>query len=101
MANVEIDNSEFDLLIKDKRHKELISILKSILKNLDGVNKETTRDLLELLISKSDTLPTSIQSIATVIIAKMEELHDKDREWEFEVNRNDYGYITTVTAKRK
>jgi hypothetical protein len=104
MANKkEIESNEFELLLSEKRHKEMIGVLKSILTNLDKLNQTSTKDILDSILASTSEIPASIKAIVGVILVKLEELKVKEQpsEWVFEVDRSLDGYITTVTAKKK
>ena len=97
----EIEDLQFDLLLQEKRHKELIKILTAILKNIETADTDSTKAAIELLLQKTNDIPSSIQSIADAIMTRIEKMNSKQSEWIFDISRDSYGYITTLTAKKK
>lgn len=97
----EIEDLQFDLLLQEKRHKELIKILTAILKNIETADTDSTKEAITILLQKTNDIPSSIQSIADAIMTKIEKLHSTKSEWIFDITRDSYGYITTLTAKKK
>jgi len=109
---MEDEAKEFQTLLEDKRHKELIDILKKILVNLNGkttsTNNEGVEKLLEVISTKQNdtSIPKSIAAIGNAIIKKIEEIKVAQvnpikvkEEWEFIVKRNSNGFITSIIAK--
>lgn len=110
---MENEDKQFELLLNEKKHKELITILTKILVSLDNNSTPITFDnskvenLLTTLVDKSDdSIPKSITLIGNAIIKKIEELKiiqqpaiKLKEQWEFKVNYDDKGYITTIIAK--
>jgi cell surface protein SprA len=96
---------EFELLLKEKRHKELIKLLSKILTNLetDSISKSIELSINKLLDkSINDDLPSSISSIGKIIIDKLEELKNpKPQEWKFKIIRDNAGYISELIGNRK
>jgi superoxide dismutase len=104
--SIDREDNEFEILLNKKRHKELIDLLKDILKELPKeFNSSKIEALLETIAQKNDSsIPKSIELIGEAIINKMCEIKDtmdKPKEWTFDVNRNLQGYIVSVTAKQK
>ena len=103
-----LEDIEFDLLLKEKRHKELIDVLKKILLRLDSdsISKSIEKSISLLITKDSNKLdkeiPSSIVSIGNAIIKKIEEINKvQTKEWVFSIERNTYGYISSVIAKQK
>jgi len=109
---MEDEAKEFQTLLEEKRHKELIDILKKILVNLNGkttsTNNEGVEKLLDVIASKQNdtSIPKSITAIGNAIIKKIDEIKIAQttpikikEEWEFIVHRNNNGFITSITAK--
>jgi len=93
----------FNSLLEDKRHKELIKALTSILDKLNTTtNLSSVETLLKKIADKNDSeTPKSISLIGKAIINKMEELKKsmvQKTEWKFTIERDNEGYITTVIA---
>jgi len=100
---MEIDVKKFELLLKQKHHKDVIEILTSILDTLkEGDSNSDIITLIEVIKGYTTEIPSAILSIAQVITTKLEELKNKPKEsWEFRViSRDMYGNIDTVKAKQ-
>lgn len=102
--------TEFDRLLAEKRHKELITILTKLVSTLskaqsqpdivvDTTNIEKVLKSLENS-SKDEKLPSSIKAIGDVIAKKLDNIN-KPTQWEFNIERDKKGLIKTVKAKSK
>lgn len=98
---------ELQLLLSEKKHKELIKKLDAILK---GVTTETTpvdmsgiEDAIKALTNKkeSDIIPKAILALSDVIIDKITNIKKKKSEWTFKVERDNDGFINKVVANEK
>jgi len=104
-----IEEAEFAELLNDKRHKEIIEVLKNILVNLsDNSKNESIGKLMSFILSKvnDDKIPKSISVISQVISEKLDKIitgqnNKSDDEWIFIINRDEEGYIDTVRASTK
>ena len=105
MGEIFDDNdSEFDALVKEKRHKEMIAVLKKILSTMDTLNKDSYSAILKKLVESSESLPGSIKSILEVILKKMDSIKTVNKvvtKWTFTVKRDEEGYIDTIIADGK
>jgi len=105
MEEEELEDMEFNLLLNEKRHKELIEVLKKILLKLEttSVSKAIEVSINKLLDNTAKTdIPSSITAIGKVIVDKLEELKTtRNKEWKFKIERNDLGYISSVIAKQE
>lgn len=113
----ELDEKEFDLLIAEKRHREIIQIMGNILSEVSkdpviqekgdtevNVSVDTSKmeKILEKINTSSDfsSIPNSIKLIGDAIIKKMES-NNKSKEWIFKVKRDGQGLMDTIHAKSK
>jgi len=97
------EEDDFEILLNEKRHKELIDILKKILVNLTQKSDTTNIEaILKKVASNSDdSTPKSIELIGEAIINKIKEINTPqvNKEWKFVVNRNNNGFITDIIAR--
>ena len=103
------EDLEFERLLTEKRHSELIILLTKMLnKPQSSIDLKKIEDLLGLISKKKeDDIPKSIKILSENIIKSQEklistinELKNKKGEWTFEVLRNTYGNIYEVKAKQ-
>ena len=103
------EDLEFERLLTEKRHSELIVLLTKMLnKPQSSIDLKKIEDLLGLISEKQESdIPKSIQILSENIIKSQEklistinELKNKKGEWTFEVLRNTYGNIYEVKAKQ-
>ena len=103
------EDLEFERLLTEKRHSELIVLLTKMLdKPQSSIDLKKIEDLLGLISKKKeDDIPKSIKILSENIIKSQEklistinELKNKKGEWTFEVLRNTYGNIYEVKAKQ-
>lgn len=103
------EDLEFERLLTEKRHSELIALLTKMLdKPQSSIDLKKIEGLLGLISEKKeDNIPKSIQILSENIIKSQEklistinELKNKKGEWTFEVMRNTYGNIYEVKAKQ-
>ena len=103
------EDLEFERLLTEKRHSELIVLLTKMLnKPQSSIDLKKIEDLLGLISEKKeDDIPKSIKILSENIIKSQEklistinELKNKKGEWTFEVLRNTYGNIYEVKAKQ-
>lgn len=103
------EDLEFERLLTEKRHSELIILLTKMLdKPQSSIDLKKIEGLLGLISEKKeDNIPKSIQILSENIIKSQEklistinELKNKKGEWTFEVMRNTYGNIYEVKAKQ-
>jgi hypothetical protein len=101
------EDLEFERLLIEKRHSELIVLLTKMLnKPSSTTDLKKIESLLTLLSEKKeDNIPKSIQILSESIIksqnkliSTIEELKNKKGEWTFEIIRNTYGNIYEVKA---
>lgn len=99
-------DKNFELLLVQKNHKELIKKLDSVLKELMKTG-DTTLDLsgIEASIakinvkSKTEDIPKAILALGDVIVKKIKGLEKKQiTEWVFKIERDNEGYIDKVKA---
>lgn len=96
---------ELQLLLSEKKHRELIKKLDDILQGLK--TDPTPVDLSEIIKAindlknkgESDAIPKAILALSDVIISKVEKMQLTKKEWTFLIERDNDGYITTVKAK--
>lgn len=106
-----IEDKNFELLLSQKKHKELIKKLDSILKELMNTKKEDlTIDLSGIeksiekinIKSQGEDVPKAILALSDVIVSKIQALETKQiSEWTFDIKRDNEGYIDTVKASGK
>ena len=103
------EDLEFERLLTEKRHSELIVLLTKMLdKPQSSIDLKKIEDLLGLISEKEDSdIPKSIQILSENIIKSQEklistinDLKNKKGEWTFEIMRNTYGNIYEVKAKQ-
>ena len=103
------EDLEFERLLTEKRHAELIVLLTKMLdKPQSSIDLKKIEDLLGLISEKEDSdIPKSIQILSENIIKSQEklistinDLKNKKGEWTFEIMRNTYGNIYEVKAKQ-
>lgn len=99
----ELEDGIFEKLIVEKRHEELIHILKNI---FNSINKENSPHLnkiilvLDKIAENQILIPKTIQTLGAAIIKKMETLKTS-ADWKFTIERNMQGLISEVTAKQQ
>lgn len=108
------ESKEFEMLLAEKRHKEIIGLMNKIIDKLDtpSSNPEVTLDTTNLEkalkslkmtteVKADDSVPNSIKAIGDVIVKKIEEIktEKKPTEWTFDIKRSNNGLIKTVKAK--
>lgn len=125
---LENDDKEFEQLLADKRHKEMLSQLKGVVVALErkdnseivGAIEKQQEKLGDFLIQlkkeekepnivlNQDKLVSSIENMANSITKSLEEIkslvvkEDKPCEWEFKVKRNSFSdLIETVSVTKK
>lgn len=102
----------FDTLLKQKNHKEIIGLLSKMLQELskEGSTSNVIVDTsgIERVIktldnaSKLDQIPSAIKAIGDAITKKIESLKDNTpKQWIFDIERNKQGLINKVNAKSK
>ena len=121
-------DKEFEQLLADKRHKEMLSQLKGVVVALErkdnseivGAIEKQQEKLGDFLIQlkkeekepnivlNQDKLVSSIENMANSITKSLEEIkslvvkEDKPCEWEFKVKRNSFSdLIETVSVTKK
>jgi len=116
MAEIEVDDREFDLALEKQRHEELKSIFNSILKSVQ--KEDPIKPLLEQLGLRLDSISKNLtqikpidntqetKKIVDLLQLNLEEVQslgkslNKEREWEFTVERGFDGTIKKVKAKQ-
>lgn len=119
---MEVDDEVFERKLMDKRHKELVTSIKSIkfpeakdntelYTKINSAITELTTKLSKLESPKIVTEKTTINQTEVVnslkeLIKEMKSLKESltkveaPKEWVFTVNRNFGGFIQSVTAKQ-
>ena len=64
----DIYDSEFEQLVKEKRHKEIISILKQILEDISDHPEEINLDKIIPILEKSSAISAAIGAITKAIV---------------------------------
>lgn len=117
MGKLDLDK-EFELLLFEKKHKEVISKLNEVLKVFSNIEKNISNieipktdvsnieKILKQIELKSNTdksVPNSIKNIGEVISNKLEELKEKQvkKEYIFNIERNSSGLINVVKVNVK
>jgi len=104
---MEVGNSEFDRLLNQKYHNQLIAKLDEMLKEVGkevksgDVNLDTDRieELLTLINNSSNKLPDAIIALSDVITTKLSALQvERPTKWEFTIERDSDGFIDIVKA---
>jgi uncharacterized protein YjgD (DUF1641 family) len=74
---------DFQKLLEDKRHKEIINVLKEILISLSKTDSETQFDASEIIreiATVKSALPSSIVNLGKLIENKLDELKTLNKE---------------------
>lgn len=109
MYRIMNEDLEFERLLTEKRHSELIVLLTKMLnKPQSSIDLKKIEELLGLISEKKeDNIPKSIQILSESIInnqkeliSTIKEIKNKKSEWTFEIMRNTYGNIYEVKAKQ-
>lgn len=119
MAKIELSKEDFNREMMKKHHGEMISAIRDIripepkdnsfiISQLDKTLASLTKKL-EVLQTPNITLPKQennqkeVVNLLTDLIKEVKniKLEEKPKEWEFKINRNQYGFITSVTATNK
>lgn len=103
-----IEDKNFELLLSQKKHNELIVKLDAILKELinnkgEAMDTQKIEDAIKKMTVKSEIeeIPKSILALSEVIVSKIQELNTKESEWTFNIERDSDGFIEVVKAKSK
>lgn len=116
MFGIDDELDDFNDLLADKRHREIISVLTGIHSGL-SVNKtveaiEKQRESIEKLLTEIEKekemnklIPINIMTISRAILKKIEDINTQrtmtdDRTWKFDIKRGRDGLIQEVTAKQ-
>ena len=102
-----IEDIQFENLLKEKQHKQLLTILGKILKEIgdnktvtiDKVTSEIDLEGLKNMLTFTD-IPIAIKSLGDILVEKLGELK-RPNDWHFKINRDNSGYIVSVDAKQK
>ena len=123
----ELTDEEFEAVLADKRHKELLQVLKGVTTAVEKngsnndllvflqQNAEAVKDL-SLAVSEIKNVPAAsgdgmdrVYGVLNSLIDNMKQqlsgirvvAEQKPQQWEFEIQRNINGFIQSVTAKSK
>jgi hypothetical protein len=113
MAEIE-EIDDFNELIAEKRHKDIIEVLKGIHngmdapKTIEAINRQ--RECIEKLLveiekdrQENKLIPVTIATISKAIIKKIEAINENkssDKVWKFEIKRGKDGLMQEVIAKQ-
>jgi hypothetical protein len=99
----DLDDKEFNELIKEKRFNEVILILNKILKNLGNIDKNLLSSFVDKTsLNKTDNTDfnKSIELIGLNITKSLENMkNNQQQEWLFNIQRDERGYIESIKAK--
>jgi hypothetical protein len=111
----EIDDKEFELLLSQKRHSELMVMLNKILKELidqpapqdTEVNVEVDTSKLEKIIAKINTspdmseIPNSIKAMGKVIETQFKKMKFPQpvKKWRHTINRDSQGLYDEIISE--
>jgi len=111
----EIDEKEFELLLSQKRHTELMVMLNKILEELiveaeptnTEVNVEVDTTKLEKIIAKINTspdmseIPNSIKAMGKVIETQFKKMKFPEpvRKWKHTINRDSQGLYNEIISE--
>lgn len=106
----ELEDKEFELLLAEKRHKEIIGIMNKMLEMLskeisaNDIQLDTSgieKAISMLKMKPDDSIPNSIKKMTEVLSKKLDTLkqEEKPNEWVFTIKRSPTGLIETVRAK--
>lgn len=108
------EDIEFNELLKEKRHKDIMTLLTNILKEI--TNKEFNIETTTLDISKLEKaikninikqpdlseIPKSITLLGESIVNKIELIkNDKPKQWIHTIKRDSQGLIKNIISKSK
>ncbi len=99
-----LERDDFNNLLKEKRHVELIKKLDAILQGL--LQEDTSLDIsgietaIQSITVKEDIqeIPKAILALSDTILSKITELQKSPTEWIFDIERDSNGYIDIVKA---
>lgn len=100
------EDKNFELLLREENHRELIKKLDAILQALNSKEEAAQLDLsgIEASISQliqpvdNKEVPNAILALSDVIISKISEMNKEKKEWTFKVERDADGFIDVVKA---
>lgn len=100
------EDKNFELLLREENHKELIMKLDAILKALNSKEESASLDLsgIEAAIAQmkqpanNKEIPNAILALSDVIVSKISEINQEKKEWTFKVERDADGFIDVVKA---
>lgn len=120
MDKIKVDKEEFARLKADKNHKEMLSVLKSIKlpepkddSELQGLIKLLTAKLEvlqspKITVEKTEVNQKEVVNLLKELISEIKSLNKQEKKEEkekkdyiFTVNRDNNGYIQSVTAKQQ
>lgn len=103
--------NDFDKAIASKRHKEILTVLKQIAQNMESKEdsailsigddiKNSIKNLEENL--KNDEFSLHLKKLSTAWAKVVDNLNNKTetKDWQFDVKRNQQGYIESVKATK-
>jgi len=123
MSN-QVEDVDFDRLIADKQHAEFMRAMKNLMVTLDKLNQapQLERSLTQI-VDRLSNLSLSVKSPDVTVQTNQKEVIDaiqkmttelsksiqtlvepkeeKQDSWQFTVNRNQHGFIQSVTANKK
>lgn len=129
MKEIEEDDQEFERLLEDKRHNELIKTIKLLVTEINNSSKndglvsaikqqtdtvkrvvDEVRQILNKEVkveTNQDKVIVSIDAMKNSVIKGLDkiseevskEIESPKKQWEFIVQRDNNGYIKSVTAK--
>ncbi len=104
------EEREFQSLLKEKNHKEMINVLTKILIELKTEAPPPTEGLENMLKEIAErpvdkTVPTAINAISKEIVKKLNEIKEayvpKPTEWKFDVHYTKDDKVDYVTVRGK
>jgi len=131
MKEIEEDDQEFERLLEDKRHNELIKTIKLLVTEINNSSKndglvsaikqqtdtvkrvvDEVRQILNKEVkveTNQDKVIVSIDAMKNSVIKGLDkiseevskEIESPKKQWEFIVQRDNNGYIKSVTAKER
>jgi hypothetical protein len=93
-------DTEFKLLLAEKRHKEVTKLLTDLLHNINNVDNKAVITLLNSILVTTSEIPVGIKLIMESILNKLDTLKPVSKEYVFDILRNKEGYIYKVIAKQ-
>ena len=116
MDDLEYEDDDFKELLYEQRHKELLYAVRAL---KDGKDDSSIKELAQTVVNsidrviksipppnvsvtnKNEELVSEMAQIKALLLELNKNLCKKEPVYEFQFNRNGYGYIESIIAKTK